>query len=40
MALLGLGHGSVHDLSPADLLIPEGFGRRLGVSEELGASAE
>ena len=39
-ALLGLGHGSVRDLSPADLLIPDGFGRRLGVSDELGASAE
>ena len=29
-ALLGLGHGSVHELSPADLVIPEGFGRVLG----------
>jgi len=25
----------VHDLSPADLLIPESFEQRLGVSEEL-----
>ena len=33
--LLGLGRGSVHDLSPADLLIPESFEQRLGVSEEL-----
>jgi heme/flavin dehydrogenase (mycofactocin system) len=30
-ALLGLGHSSVHDLSPADVLIPEGFLRELGV---------
>ncbi len=30
-ALLGLGHGSVHELSPADLLIPDGFTRRLGA---------
>lgn len=29
-ALLGLGHSSVHDLSPADALIPDGFLRRLG----------
>ena len=29
-ALLGLGHSSVHDLSPADLVIPEGFRRELG----------
>jgi heme/flavin dehydrogenase (mycofactocin system) len=29
-ALLGLGHASVSQLSPDDLVIPEGFGRRLG----------
>jgi heme/flavin dehydrogenase (mycofactocin system) len=29
-ALLGLGHSSVHDLTPADVLIPDGFLRRLG----------
>jgi pre-mycofactocin synthase len=29
-AVLGLGHSSVHDLSPADLVIPDGFVRRLG----------
>lgn len=29
-ALLGLGHSSVHDLSPSDLVIPEGFMRTLG----------
>ena len=28
--LLGLGHSSIADLSPADLVIPEGFTRRLG----------
>jgi pre-mycofactocin synthase len=38
-ALLGLGRASVRELSPADLLISEGFERRLGVSEELGAPA-
>ena len=38
-ALLGLGRSSVRDLSPADLLIPDGFGRRLGDPEELGAPA-
>lgn len=30
-ALLGLGHASVHDLSPADLVVPDGFVRRLGA---------
>jgi L-lactate dehydrogenase (cytochrome) len=30
-ALLGLGHASVHDLGPSDLLIPDGFSRRLGA---------
>ena len=29
-ALLGLGHSSVHDLSPADVSLPDGFTRRLG----------
>ena len=29
-AVLGLGHDSVHDLSPADVLVPPGFTRRLG----------
>jgi L-lactate dehydrogenase (cytochrome)/glycolate oxidase len=38
-ALLGLGRSSVRDLSPADLLIPDGFGRRLGDPEQLGAPA-
>jgi L-lactate dehydrogenase (cytochrome)/glycolate oxidase len=33
-ALLGLGHASVTDLSADDLLIPEGFARRLGVAGE------
>jgi L-lactate dehydrogenase (cytochrome)/glycolate oxidase len=32
-ALLGLGHTSVDELSPADLIIPPGFARRLGVSD-------
>jgi pre-mycofactocin synthase len=30
-ALLGLGHSSIKDLSPDDLVIPPGFTRRLGV---------
>jgi isopentenyl diphosphate isomerase/L-lactate dehydrogenase-like FMN-dependent dehydrogenase len=29
--LLGLGHGSVRELSPSDLLIPDGFARQLGA---------
>jgi pre-mycofactocin synthase len=30
-ALLGLGHASIHDLTPDDVLIPPGFTRRLGA---------
>ena len=30
-ALLGLGQSSVHDLTPADLVIPDGFRRDLGA---------
>lgn len=30
-AVLGLGHSSIADLSPADLVIPDGFERALGV---------
>jgi L-lactate dehydrogenase (cytochrome)/glycolate oxidase len=30
-ALLGLGHSSVHDLSPADVVVPPGFRRDLGT---------
>ncbi|MEU5346831.1 pre-mycofactocin synthase MftD [Streptomyces sp. NPDC020766] len=30
-AVLGLGHASVHDLGPDDLVIPDGFTRTLGV---------
>jgi pre-mycofactocin synthase len=33
-ALLGLGHASISDLGPDDLLIPSGFTRRLGVADE------
>jgi isopentenyl diphosphate isomerase/L-lactate dehydrogenase-like FMN-dependent dehydrogenase len=33
-ALLGLGHASIHDLSPADLVVPPGFTRRLGDPAE------
>jgi heme/flavin dehydrogenase (mycofactocin system) len=32
-ALLGLGHSSVQDLSPADLVVSEGFWRDLGVPD-------
>lgn len=32
-ALLGLGHSSVHDLTPADLIIPDGFRRDLGTGD-------
>jgi L-lactate dehydrogenase (cytochrome)/glycolate oxidase len=31
-ALLGLGHTSIHDLTRDDLIIPDGFERRLGVT--------
>ena len=34
-ALLGLGHGSVHSLGAADLLVPASFERRLGVAGAL-----
>jgi len=34
-ALLGLGKSSIHELGPADLLVPDAFGRRLGVTGEL-----
>jgi heme/flavin dehydrogenase (mycofactocin system) len=30
-ALLGLGHSSIHDLGPEDLVVPAGFHRELGV---------
>jgi hypothetical protein len=32
--VLGLGHSSIHDLSPADLVVPPGFTRRLGAPTE------
>ena len=32
-ALLGLGHSTIHDLSPSDLVIPPGFERTLGAVE-------
>ena len=34
-ALLGLGKRSVRELGPADLLVPDGFARRLGVTDEV-----
>jgi pre-mycofactocin synthase len=30
-ALMGLGHSTIHDLSPSDLVLPDGFRRNLGV---------
>jgi L-lactate dehydrogenase (cytochrome)/glycolate oxidase len=33
-ALLGLGHSSIHDLTPDDLVIPPGFTRTLGVIDQ------
>lgn len=30
-ALMGLGHSSIHDLGPGDILLPAGFTRALGV---------
>ena len=30
-AVLGLGHSTIHDLTPDDLVIPPGFGRAMGV---------
>ena len=36
-AILGLGHRSIHDLSPSDVVIPPGFVRRLG---EVAGAAE
>jgi isopentenyl diphosphate isomerase/L-lactate dehydrogenase-like FMN-dependent dehydrogenase len=32
-ALLGLGHASISELSPNDILVPAGFHRRLGVPD-------
>ena len=31
-ALLGMGHSSIHDLSPEDIVVPDGFTRALGVT--------
>lgn len=36
-AVLGLGHASVHELSPDDLVIPDGFTRALGVPRTAGS---
>jgi L-lactate dehydrogenase (cytochrome)/glycolate oxidase len=36
-ALLGLGHGSVDDLGRDDLLVPDGFERRLGATGRMTA---
>src|SRR6202042_1521218 len=33
-ALLGLGHSTIHDLTPDDLVIPPGFTRTLGVTDQ------
>src|ERR1700726_186417 len=39
-ALLGLGHSSVHDLTPDDLVIPPGFTRTLGVAQAAAIDAQ
>ena len=31
-AVLGLGHSTIHDLTPDDLVIPPGFAIKLGVA--------
>ena len=31
-AVYGLGHSSIHDLSPADVIIPDGFTRTAGAT--------
>jgi heme/flavin dehydrogenase (mycofactocin system) len=33
--VFGLGHASIRDLSPEDLVIPPGFARTLGVSDQM-----
>jgi isopentenyl diphosphate isomerase/L-lactate dehydrogenase-like FMN-dependent dehydrogenase len=33
-ALLALGKGSIDELGPDDVLVPDGFTRRLGAPEE------
>ena len=38
-ALLGMGVASVHDLTPGHLVIPEGFHRALGATEDTAAPA-
>ncbi|MFF5010915.1 pre-mycofactocin synthase MftD [Streptomyces phaeochromogenes] len=35
-AVLGLGHSSVHELSPDDLVVPDGFTRTLGAPRAAG----
>jgi len=35
-ALTGLGRGSIHDLTPDDIVIPPGFTRRLGAGPDQG----
>lgn len=35
-ALMGLGHSSIHDLGPSDILVPPGFTRTLGAPSEGG----
>src|SRR5258708_34847779 len=34
--LLGLGHASIHDLTPDDIVIPPGFTRTLGAGHSAG----
>ncbi|MFE6286535.1 pre-mycofactocin synthase MftD [Streptomyces sp. NPDC057877] len=39
-ALLGLGRSSVHELTPDDVLVPDGFTRALGVGRGFGSGAD
>ena len=38
--LMGMGVGSIHDVDPAELLVPDGFHRALGVSAPVDKQAE
>ena len=38
-AVYSLGHACVHELSPEDLIVPDGFARTLGRHSALGSHA-
>ena len=33
--MYGLGRDSVHDLTPSDVIVPDGFTRALGIASEV-----